>query len=146
MGRYRHVETAREERSFEARIWWAFWGISLVVLCYTVFHQVKEYDLVHNGNSFEASYEVYKDQELVTYYDENNHYYSYNVSGMDAVHGEDTIMMYYTDDIDRAQPHIDPKIWIFPYTLFGIMFVVSSLRLRKIYHQKNLPLYDEKSD
>ena len=146
MGRYRHVETAREKRSLEARIWWTFFGISLLVLCYTVFHQVKEYRLVHYGNSFEAEYQVYQGRELATYYDENNHYYHYDISGMDAIHGENTVTMYYTDDMYRAQPHMHPRMWIFPYALFGVMFLVCSLRLRKIYSKKNLSLYETHPD
>ena len=53
MGRYRVVETDRQERSYEARIWWALWGIALLALIYTVYHQFREYDLIHNGQSMD---------------------------------------------------------------------------------------------
>lgn len=142
MGRYREVPTEKEERSLEARIWWALWGVALVVLLYTAWHQIREYDLIHNGQSFEAEYEVYKGMELARYYDENNHYHSYNIGGLDAVHGENTITMYYKHDIARAQPRVNPRLWIFSYVFFGAGFVGCSLRLRKIYSQELHKIYE----
>lgn len=135
MGRYRQVETEQEAKSYEARIWWVFWGVALIVLIYTIWHQTREYDLVHNGQCIEAEYYIYNGKELARYQDENNRYYSYDVSGRDAVHDEHTIKLYYKTNISAAEPHIHPRVWIFPYLLFGSMFVLCTLKLRKIYRQ-----------
>lgn len=136
MGRYREVETEEQDKSYEARIWWVLWGVALIVLIYTVWHQVREYDLIHNGQCIEAEYYVYNGQEMAKYRDEDNRYHSYNVSGLDAVHDEDTIKLYYKDNLNPAEPHRHPRIWIFSYLLFGAIFAGCSLRLRKIYLQK----------
>lgn len=136
MGRYREVETEQQEKSYEARIWWALWCVALTVLIYTVWHQYREFDLVHNGQCIEAEYHVYNGNELARYRDENNGYHSYNVSGMDAIHGEQTILLYYKDNIAHAEPHRHPRVWLFSYVLFVPIFVGCSLRLRKIYRQK----------
>lgn len=135
MGRYRTVETEKDEKSYEARIWWTFWGISLIVLVYTAYHQIREYDLVHNGQCIEAEYYIYHGQELARYVDENGGYHSYNVDGRAAIHGENTILLYYKTDLSAAEPHIHPWIWIRSYILFGLLLVVSTLLLRKIYRE-----------
>lgn len=136
MGRYHEVETEQQTKSYEARIWWVFWGVALVVLAYTVYHQVREYDLVHNGQCIEAEYYIYNGKEMARYYDEDNHYHAYDVSGRDAIHDENTIKLYYKTSIAAAEPHIHPKVWIFSYVLFGTAFVLCSLKLHQIYHRK----------
>lgn len=133
MGRYREVETIQDSRSYDARIWWAFWAVALIVLIYTAWHQIREYDLVHNGNSIVAEYYIYNEQELARYLDENNRYHSYNVSGLNAIHEEDTITLYYKTSIDAAEPHRHPKTWIYSYIIFGIALVLCSLKIYKIY-------------
>ncbi len=137
MGRYRAVETDRQERSYEARIWWAFWGIALIALIYTVFHQFREYDLTHNGQCIEAEYFTYNGQERARYYDENGGYHSYNLSGMDSVHGEHTILLYYKTNLSAAEPHIHPRVWIISYVLFVPLLAGASFRLYKIYCKNN---------
>lgn len=136
MGRYREVETEQQEKSYEARIWWALWGVALMAMAYTAWHQAHEYDLVHNGLCIEAEYYIYNGQELAKYCDENNRWHFYNVSGFDAIHDENTIKLYYKENINLAEPHRHPWIWIFSYLLFGAIFSGCSLRLRKIYLQK----------
>ena len=142
MGRYREVETEQQAKSFEARIWWVFWGIALVVLAYTVWHQVREYDLVHNGQWIEAEYYTYNGKELAKYRDENNRYYGFDVSGRDAIHDENTIKLYYKTSISAAEPHIHPRMWIFSYVLFGTAFVLCSLKLHQIYSKQDNDFQD----
>ncbi len=135
MGRYREVQTEQQEKSYEARIWWALWAIALIALAYTVWHQVREYDLVHNGQCIEAEYYVYNGQELAKYLDQDNRYHSYNVSGFDAVHDEQTIKLYYKDNINFAEPRRRFRSWLFSYLLFVPAFAGCSLRLHKIYRK-----------
>ena len=56
-----------------------------------------------------------------------------NISGLNAVHEEDTIKMYYWTDIHAAEPHRDPMLWVRSYVIFGIGIIVCSVRLYKIY-------------
>jgi len=138
MGRYRQIETEEEVKSFDARIWWAFWIIALIVLIYTAWHQYREYDLVHNGNCIIAEYTVYNDQELATYYDETGRVAArYNISGLSAVHENDTIKMYYKTNINAAEPHRSVQTWLISYAIFGTAFVLCSIKLRKIYKENH---------
>ena len=137
MGRYRTFETEKDEKSFEARIWWVFWVIALVVLCYTAYQQLLEYDLIHNGSSIEAEYYVYNGKELARYRDEQNVNYSFDLSDYDAVHGEDTVTLYYKDRINYAVPRRDIKSWLYSYFIFVPVLVVSSLIIIKIYRRKS---------
>lgn len=136
MGRYNNIEMEQDDKSFDARIWWVFWIVALVVILYTVYHHSRSWDLVHNGNCIEAEYFVYNGQEMARYYDESNRYYSYNLSGLDPIHEENTIKLYYKDNLRLAEPRRNPKIWIFSYLGFGAGFAFCSYTLVKIYRQK----------
>lgn len=136
MGRYHHMETEQEERSFDARIWWTLWIVALLVLAYTVYHHSHSFNLVHNGNCIEAEYYVYNGQEMARYYDENNRYYAFNLSGLDPIHEENTVKLYYKDNLRLAEPRRDPKIWIYSYLGFGAGFAFCSYKLIKIYRKK----------
>lgn len=131
------VETDRQERSYEARIWWALWGIALLALIYTVYHQFREYDLIHNGQCIEAEYFTHNGQERARYYDENGGYHGYNLSGMDAVHGEHTVLLYYKTNLSAAEPRLHPRVWIIAYILFVPLLAGASFRLYRIYHKSN---------
>lgn len=135
MGLYREVKTELQERSYEARIWWALWGIALVVLIFTVWHQILEFDLIRNGHCFEAEFYISNGKELARYRDENNRYRIHNISSLYTLHEENTIKMYYKDDIEQAQPRMHPGVWIIAYLLFGSMFVGCSFKLRRIYRE-----------
>lgn len=133
MGRYRDVQTEKDARSYAATIWWILWAVCFVIMLYTVWMQISEYRLVHNGKSIVAEYSLYKGVERATYYDEENHYHSYDLSGLGAAHGEDTIVLYYMDDINLAQPRIGFKTWLRTYAIFGVGLVLLSIRLLFIY-------------
>lgn len=137
MGRYRTFETEKDEKSYEARIWWVFWIVAVVVMCYTLWHQFIEYDLIHNGSFIDAEYYVYNGRELARYRDENNVNYSFSLEGLDAIHDENTVRLYYKGNIALATPRRSPKTWIFAYVVFGAMFIVCSRILWKIYHRKH---------
>lgn len=141
MGRYRTIETEQQKRSYAARIWWVFWGVAFIALVYTVWHQVREYDLVHNGQCIEAEYYIYNGNEYARFIDENNRYRILGLGGFDAVHGEDTVNLYYKTRPSLAEPHRDPRAWLFAYVLFGPLFVWCSIKLYKIYHTKPDQIY-----
>ena len=144
MGRYRTVETEKDEQSFEARIWWAFWIIALIVIAYTVYHQCRNYDMMHNGTCIEAEYFVYNGQEIARYRDDTGNIVSFNLSGLNAVHDEDTIKLYYKDRINFAEPQRETMVWVKSYVIFGLGLLFCSWKLKKIYSRKPSPeVYSE---
>lgn len=138
MGQYDHFETEQDEKSFAARIWWVLWIVALLALAYSIYHHTRSFNLVHNGTCIEAEYYVYNGEEIARYTDENNRHYSYNLSGLDAIHEENTVKLYYIDRIQLAEPRRDPKIWIFSYLGFGAAIVFCSYKLVKIYWPKQI--------
>ena len=134
MSRYRQVESEKSHKSYQARIWWALWGVAIVVLIYTAWTQIREYRLTHYGQMFVGDYYIYAGEELVKYIDPGDqHNYSFNVSGLDAIHDGDKINMYYWTEIHKAEPHRSPALWVKAYLFFGIAFVLISIRIRQIY-------------
>ncbi len=137
MGRYREVQTKKDDRSYEAGVWWALWIVCFGVMAYTVWMQISEYRLVHEGTSIVAEYVAYKGAEQANYYDEEHRYHFYDLTGAGAVHDEDTIVLYYRDNIDLAQPRIGFATWLRSYAIFGTGLILLSIRLYFIYkHEK----------
>lgn len=141
MGRYRDVQTEKDARRYAAGIWWILWAVCFGIILYTVWMQYLEYRLVHEGKSIVAEYSVYKGSEQATYYDDENHYHSYNLTGMDAAHDGDTIVLYYKDDINLAQPRIAVRTWLRSYAIFGVGLILLSIRLYFIY-KSDYSVYD----
>ncbi|MCM1100043.1 MAG: hypothetical protein NC079_04730 [Clostridium sp.] len=139
MGRYQYMdmETEQESKSFEARVWWIFWIIALVVLLYTAYHHWRVSDLVHNGRCIEAEYSVYNGKELARYRDENNILYSYDLSGLNAIHGEDTVLLYYKDFVSTAEPRRAFTVWLWPYLFSTASLILFSWVLYRIYHRED---------
>jgi len=133
MGKYQQYETIKDQRSYDARIWWALWAIALLVLIFTVWHTVRQRDLIRNGNCIEADYYTYNGQELARYIDPEGRIYSFNVSGLSTVHLENTVLLYYKDQISLAEPQINPKLFLACYIGFGLALVLISCKLVKIY-------------
>ena len=75
--------------------------------------------------------------------DEENHYHSFNITGMGAEHDGDSIVLYYKDDINLAKPRVGVGTWIRSYVLFGIAFVLISTRLIFIYRSYHSVHYVE---
>lgn len=133
MGRYRDVKTEKDDRRYAAGIWWILWAVCFGIMAYTIFMQVSEYRLVHEGKSIVAKYSLDKGVERATYFDEENHYHTYDLTGVGAAHDEDTIVLYYRDDINLAQPRIGASTWIRSYAIFGVGLILLSIRLYFIY-------------
>lgn len=129
------METEQEAKSYEARIWWVLWFIALGVLLYTAYHHISEYHRVHGGHCIEAEYFVYNGRELAMYRDENNINHSYDLSGYDAVHEEDTVKLYYTDNVSLAEPRRTPSSWIAPYFFSTAALAFFSWILIRIYRR-----------
>ena len=137
MGRYREVHTEKEAKRFARRyaatIWWVLWVICFLILAYTAGMQYSEYKSIKGANTVVAKYSSEKGVEVATFLDENNHYHSYNITDMGAEHDGDSIVLYYTDDINLAQPRIGVATWIRSYAIFGIALILLSIRLIVIY-------------
>ncbi|MBR6326382.1 MAG: hypothetical protein IKR61_06205, partial [Lachnospiraceae bacterium] len=54
-------------------------------------------------------------------------------TGMGAEHDGDSIVLYYTDDINLAQPRIGVATWIRTYAIFGVALILLSIRLIVVY-------------
>ena len=76
--------------------------------------------------------------------DEENHYHSFNITGMGAEHDGDSIVLYYKDVINLAKPRVGVGTWIRSYVLFGIAFVLISTRLIFIYRSYHSVHYVER--
>ncbi len=135
MGRYREVQTEKDERRYAAAIWWALWAVCFGIMAYTVWMQVSEYRLVHEGKSIVAEYRMNKGVEQATYYDEEHHYHAYDLTGAGAAHDEDTVVLYYMDNIDLAQPKLSFGTWLRSYAIFGVGLVLLSIKLYFVYKE-----------
>ena len=137
MGRYREVHTEKEAkrfaRQYAATVWWVLWAICFLILAYTVRMQYSEYKSIKGANSVVAKYSSEKGVELATFMDEDNHYHSFDITGMGAKHDGDSIVLYYTDDVNLAQPRVGAATWIRSYAIFGVAFILLSIRLIVIY-------------
>ena len=137
MGRYREVHTEKEARRsarrYTSSIWWVLWTVCFVILAYTVRMQYSEYKSIKGANSVVAKYSFEKGVERATFMDEDKHYHSYDITGMGAEHDGDSIVLYYTDDINLAQPRVGAATWIRSYAIFGVAFILLSIRLIVIY-------------
>ena len=137
MGRYKEEYSEKEDRRYTTTLWWILWVVFFGILAYTVLMHVSEYKLVHEGKSIVAEYRFYKGVEQAAYYDEENHYHLYDITGVGADHDEDTVVLYYMDDINLAEPKIGAKTWIRSYAIFGTGLILLSIRLFFIYKALN---------
>lgn len=136
MGRYRTVESEKDEQSYEARIWWVFWIVAVVVIAYTAWHQYRNYDLVHNGKCIEAQYYVYNNQEMARYKDENGMLVNKSLEGLNAIHEEDTVLLYYKDYMSLAEPKRETSAWLYSYLIFIPLLAGTTWKLITIYKKK----------
>jgi hypothetical protein len=137
MGRYREVhsekEAKRNARRYAATIWWVLWAFCFIILAYTARLQYVEYKSIQGANSVVAKYTSDKNVELATYTDDDGRYHSYHITGMGAEHDGDSIVLYYKDDINLAQPRVGAATWIRSYAIFGIAIILLSIRLIVVY-------------
>ena len=141
MGRYREVQTEKDARRYSATIWWVLWAVCVLVLIYTVKTQYSEYKSIKGANSVVAKYTFANGREIASFMDGDNHYHSIDITGMGAKYDGDSIVLYYTDDINLAQPRIGASTWIRSYAIFGVGFILISIRLIAIYRSDN-SVYD----
>ena len=141
MGRYREVQTEKDARRYSATIWWALWAVCLGIMVYTVWMQYSEYMSIKDANSVVAKYTSENGMERASFTDEDNHYHSFDITGMGAKHDGDSIVLYYTDDIYLAQPRIGAATWIRSYAIFGIGFILLSIKLIVVYRSDH-SVYD----
>ncbi len=145
MGRYREVHSEKDARKYARRyaatICWFLWAFCLLILIYTVGMQYSEYRHIKGATTVVAEYTRGKGFEHANYMDEDNHYHSFDITGMGAAHDGDSIVLYYKDDIDSALPRVGAATWIRSYVLFGLAFIYLSIRLIVIY-KSNHNVYD----
>lgn len=147
MGRYRTVESEKDEQSYEARVWWMFLAVAVIVLSYTIWHHYRNLDLVQNGTCIVAEYFVHNNQPQARYQDESGHINIFNLSSLSAEHDENTVKLYYKDNIKFAEPKRELKSWIISYGIFGLMFVGCSFKLYTIYKKKpETTIYESMED
>ena len=137
MGRFREVHTEKEAkryaRRYVATICWMLWAICSIILGYTVAMQYSEYKNIKGATSVVAKYSSGKGYEQASFMDDENHYHSYDITGMGAEHDGDSIVLYYKDNVDLALPRVGASTWIRSYVLFGLAFIYLSIRLIVIY-------------
>ena len=137
MGRYRERLTEkqekREDRRFDTAIWWVLWALCLFLVAYIVRMQYSEYKSIKGAKTVVANYTVSNKVERAAFRDEDGNFHSFDITGEGAEHDGDTIVLYYKDNIDLAEPRLSVGTWIRAYVLFGIPFVLLSVKLVFIY-------------
>ena len=136
MGRYREEYSEKEERRYATAIWWGLWVVCFLILVYTVGMHYSELKSVKGGNSVVAKYISEKGVERAFFIDEDNNYHYYDITGMGAEHDGDSIVLYYKDDINLAEPRVGAETWIRSYALFGTAIILLSIRLIVLYRPK----------
>ncbi len=129
---YEYDEKA--EKKYDGAIWKYLLGVGIVVFALSLWAHVRELQVIKNGTAIECEYYVEdkKKEEIAHYHDTaNNRDYIFNVTMMNAVHTEETITMYYVDDINNAVPRTAVTTWMFYYAFFGTMIAISMWRIRK---------------
>ncbi len=135
-GEYVYNEAA--DKKYESRIWKYLAGASGLLMLLIILMHVKELIIVSQGTCIEAAYYKASDGvEIATYIDENEKQYRYDISGMDAVHSENSVRLYYLDDIFNAVPKTEWMLWCKYYLFFGCLGGLSLWRIRKIYGKAN---------
>lgn len=131
-----HYDEKKEKR-YQSSIWKYLFALASIMLILTSYKFIEELNFIINGSSFVASYDVDNDgAEIVRYFDEDKNFYMFNVTGLNAVHEETTIKMYYLDDMNEAVPRTVWWLWFFYYAFFGIIFGISLWKIILIYRKK----------
>lgn len=145
MGRYRSKKDyAKEEKSNESALWKGLLAFSLLLLFYTVYHHGKELIIVHCGTSIICEYEegnMPGEAYAVATYREGNKMITFDLGGSAPVIKENTVTLYYTDQITQAIPKTKVTSWLRSYVIFGGISALSIWKIRKIYQEPDC-LYD----
>ncbi len=134
-----YIYDERSEKKYHSTIWKVLSGVFILSLIVMVVSHVKELNLIFNGKSIEAEYYVESSGRVkASYYDEDRNFYGYDLTEVYAAHSEDSVTLYYMDDIRKAVPRAPWWYWAERYTFFIALLAFSCWRLWKIYHK---PLY-----
>ncbi len=129
-----YVYNDAEEKQYESTVWKYLAVGSILLFLLVIYSHFLELRVVWQGTCIEAVYEVKSNgEEIARYVDADGKLYLYNVSGMDSVHTEDIILLYYLDDIDEAIPKTGWKQWFWYYLIFGCLGSLSIWKICRIY-------------
>ncbi len=129
-----YVYNEKAEKRYESSVWRFLAGAAILMLCFVIFMQAKELVIITTGNRIEAAYsESLNGAETAKYVDTNGKIHLYDVTGLNSVHTEEEIILYYVENIDEAIPKTSWKQWIVYYSFFAVVGGISIWRLRKIY-------------
>lgn len=122
----------KAEKRYDGAIWKYLLGVAVVLFAITLWSHVQETYVVKNGIAIECAYYVDNNgAELARYYDESNQLHMFDVSNMNAVHTDDSITMYYADNIDNAVSKANTIIWVAYYLFFGTLGTICIWRIKK---------------
>lgn len=125
------VYDEKKEKKYQARIWVFILGVAVLILLRGISFHVEEIKMKTSYSVIEAIY--HEGTAQAVYREENGIYHQYDISGFSAEYEEDTICLYYKDNVAYAQPVHEIGFWIKTYSIFGMISVFCILRLRKIY-------------
>lgn len=132
-----NVYNEKEDKRYQSSIWKYLFGVAALMLAFVIFNHGRELNVIWNGTSIEAEYYLGDSgRPMARYYDENGQLYIYQISATRAVHGENTITMYYTDtprDAIFASTWIS---WAGYYVFFGVILAISLWRIIIIYKKQ----------
>lgn len=132
-----NVYNEKEDKRYQSSIWKYLLGVAIFMLAFVIFNHAKELNVIWNGTAIEADYYIDDlGRPMARYYDENEKLYMYQISASRAVHGEDTITMYYFDTPHDAIFKSTWTSWAWYYVIFGVIFAISLWRIIVIYKQK----------
>lgn len=127
------IYNEKEEKSYQARIWWALFVVALLVIVRGVYGQIKEYRVVSVGNTIICDYN--EETMQASYKDPEGRFRMYDISGYDPQYEGKQITLYYTDSIEFAIPKNTLWSWVKIYVMFGAALFFVSWRLYRIYKQ-----------
>lgn len=144
MSDYDRVEFVepKEDKRYEAKIWWAIAGIGFVILFFTVYNHVKALNLYFNGTCIEVDYQ--QGAGRVNFKDEKGQLYSVNIVGYSLNVKDGKIKLYYKDDIAKALPINSAKTWILGYGASIILLALGVWRIVVIYKEPDYTIEQEK--
>ena len=149
MGRYRSKKNyAKEVKENQSAIWKGFLVFCSLILLYTVYHHGKELITVFTGTAIVCEYEEGNtpgQAYAIARYRNGDQLYSFDLEGYDPVVKDNTITLYYTEQISQAIPRNRAASWLRSYILFGGISALSIWKIRKIYKEPDC-LYDSNDD
>ena len=125
------VYDKKEEKSYQARIWWFLLGAAVLILLRGVTFHINEINMKNNYFMIEATY--YEKTAQAVYVEENGSYHQYDISGFSAEYEGDMIRLYYKEQVGYAEPVHRISFWIQTYLILGMFAGFCAWRLLVIY-------------